>query len=34
MMLVAGVQPARAAEAPILQGRVLVFENGDCRWMK
>ena len=34
MMLVAGVPPARAAEAPILQGRVLVFENGDCRWMK
>ena len=34
MTLVAGVPPARAAEAPILQGRVLVFENGDCRWMK
>ncbi len=34
MTLVAGVPPARAAEAPILQGRVLIFENGDCRWMK
>jgi probable phosphoglycerate mutase len=34
MALIAGVPPARAAEAPIVQGRVLIFENGDCRWMK
>ena len=34
MTLIAGVPRARAAEAPIIQGRTLVFENGTCRWMK
>lgn len=34
MALIAGVSPARAAEAPIVQGRALIFENGGCRWMK
>ncbi len=33
MMLVAGVAPAKAADAPIAQGRALYFENGSCRWI-
>jgi broad specificity phosphatase PhoE len=33
MMLVAGVAPAKAADAPIAQGRALCFENGTCRWI-
>jgi broad specificity phosphatase PhoE len=31
MALIAGVAPAKAAEAPIAQGRALCFENGGCR---
>jgi broad specificity phosphatase PhoE len=33
MSLIAGVAPAKAAEAPITQGRALCFENGACRWI-
>ena len=33
MALIAGVPPAKAAGAPIIQGRALVFENGSCRWI-
>jgi broad specificity phosphatase PhoE len=33
MMLIAGVAPAKAAEAPIAQGRALCFENGGYRWI-
>jgi probable phosphoglycerate mutase len=33
MTLVAGVAPAKAAEAPIAQGRALWFENGGCHWI-
>jgi probable phosphoglycerate mutase len=33
MMLVAGIAPAKAADAPIAQGRALCFENGTCRWI-
>ena len=33
MSLIAGVAPAKAAEAPITQGRSLCFENGACRWI-
>ena len=33
MTLIAGVAPARAADAPITQGRALCFENGACHWM-
>lgn len=33
MALIAGVAPAKAAEAPIAQGRALCFENGGCRWI-
>jgi broad specificity phosphatase PhoE len=33
MVLVAGVAPAKAADAPIAQGRALCFENGSCRWI-
>jgi broad specificity phosphatase PhoE len=33
MALIAGVAPAKAAEAPIVQGRALCFENGGCRWI-
>ena len=31
--LIAGVPPAKAVGAPIIQGRALVFENGSCRWI-
>ena len=34
MTLIAGVAPAKAAEAPITQGRALCFENGDWYWIK
>ena len=33
MGLIAGVAPAKAADAPIAQGRALCFENGTCRWI-
>ena len=33
MALIAGVAPAKAADAPIAQGRALCFENGGCRWI-
>ena len=33
MTLIAGVAPAKAADAPIVQGRALCFENGTCHWM-
>ncbi len=33
MALIAGVPPARAAEAPTAQGRALCFENGGCHWI-
>jgi broad specificity phosphatase PhoE len=33
MTLIAGVAPKRAVDAPIMQGRALCFENGECHWM-
>ena len=33
MALIAGVPPAKAVEAPIIQGRAILFENGSCRWI-
>ncbi len=33
MTLIGGVQPVEAARADIWQGKVLVFENGECRWV-
>jgi broad specificity phosphatase PhoE len=33
MTLIAGVTPAKAADAPITQGRAMAFENGGCRWI-
>ena len=33
MALIAGVGPAKAADAPIAQGRALRFENGGCHWI-
>jgi len=33
MALIAGVPPAKAVGAPIIQGRALVFENGGYRWI-
>jgi broad specificity phosphatase PhoE len=33
MKLIAGIAPAKAADAPIAQGRALRFENGKCRWI-
>jgi broad specificity phosphatase PhoE len=33
MKLIAGIAPAKAADAPIAQGRALCFENGKCRWI-
>jgi broad specificity phosphatase PhoE len=33
MMLVAGVAPVKAADAPIVQGRALCFEDGSCHWI-
>ena len=33
MTLIAGVAPAKAADAPIAQGRALRFENGGCHWI-
>jgi broad specificity phosphatase PhoE len=33
MALVGGVAPAKAADAPIAQGRALCFENGSCHWI-
>ena len=33
MALIAGVPPAKAVCAPIIQGRAIVFENGGCRWI-
>jgi broad specificity phosphatase PhoE len=33
MALIAGVPPAKAVRAPIIQGRAIVFENGSCRWI-
>jgi broad specificity phosphatase PhoE len=33
MTLIAGVGPAKAADAPIAQGRALRFENGGCHWI-
>lgn len=33
MTQIAGVKPAKAADAPIAQGRALCFENGGCRWI-
>ena len=34
MTLIAGVAPAKAADAPIAQGRALWFENGGCHWIR
>lgn len=33
MVLIAGLAPAKAADAPIAQGRALSFEKGECRWI-
>ena len=33
MALIAGIPPAKAVEAPIIQGRAIVFENGSCHWI-
>jgi broad specificity phosphatase PhoE len=33
MKLIARIAPAKAADAPIAQGRALCFENGKCRWI-
>jgi probable phosphoglycerate mutase len=33
MTLIAGIAPAKAAEALIVQGRALCFEHGKCRWI-
>jgi broad specificity phosphatase PhoE len=33
MALIAGVPPAKAVSAPIIQGRAIVFENGGFRWI-
>ncbi len=33
MALIAGVPGRVAADAPIVQGRALVFEKGGCRWI-
>ena len=33
MALIAGMPPAKAVEAPIIQGRAIVFENGSCHWI-
>ena len=33
MALIAGVPPAKAVDAPIIQGRAIVFENGSCHWI-
>jgi len=33
MALIAGVPPAKAVEAPIIQGRAILFENGGYRWI-
>jgi broad specificity phosphatase PhoE len=33
MTLIGGIQPVEAARADIWQGKVLVFENGECRWV-
>ena len=33
MTLIAGVPPAKAADAPITQGRAMAFEKGGCRWI-
>ena len=33
MTLIAGVPPETAAEAPIVQGRAIVFENGRYWWI-
>ena len=33
MTLIAGVPGSKAADAPIVQGRALVFDNGACDWI-
>jgi broad specificity phosphatase PhoE len=33
MTVLGGVSPAKAASAEIWQGRVLVFDRGQCRWV-
>ena len=33
MTLIAGVPAEAAADAPIVQGRALVFDKGGCRWI-
>jgi broad specificity phosphatase PhoE len=33
MTLIAGVAPKRAVDTPIIQGRALCFESGECHWM-
>jgi broad specificity phosphatase PhoE len=33
MALIAGVPPAKAVDAPIHQGKAIVFENGGFRWI-
>jgi probable phosphoglycerate mutase len=33
MALIAGLAPAKAADAPVTQGRALCFENGACHWI-
>jgi probable phosphoglycerate mutase len=33
MALIAGIPPAKAVGAPIIQGRAILFENGGCRWI-
>jgi len=33
MVLLAGIPPTAAAEAPIIQGRAILFENGRSEWI-
>ena len=33
MVLIAGVPPGVAVDAPIVQGRALVFDQGRCKWI-
>ena len=33
MTLIAGVPAEKAADAPIVQGRALAFEKGECAWI-
>ena len=33
MALIGGIPPAKAVRAPIIQGRALIFEKADCKWI-